>query len=148
MTSNEVLDAVVRLYYSNQLAWQMLLGVALISIGYLLTVKKEEWWNAVPKCRGKAMRRARRNYVRAQTVDALVNYIEERVYSGEFTRKEASELYRDARKYWPVKDLFPSPELLKKAIDYRLKNQVHEPSPLPDRKEKVRPKMFAKLKES
>lgn len=91
------------------------------------------------------LRRARRNWVRQDAIDAFVNHVEERVYAGVFSRKEASELYRDARKYWPVKDLFPSPERLKEDIKYRIANQVHAEVPLVDKKEKARPKhMFEK----
>lgn len=146
MNIDEATDAVVKVYYANPLGWNLLAGAALVAAMFKkeLTRTKWEWWNTIPRRRGKMLRRERRNYVRLQTIDALVNYVEERVYNGEFTRAEASELYRDARKYWPVKDLFPSPELLKKNIEYRLKNQVNKDIPLPDRKEKAPKHMFQK----
>lgn len=127
-------------YYD--LAWVLSLGaITCVYFAHLWKVETTfRWWDLIPRRRGKAMRRARRDWVRRDAIDAFVNHVEERVYSGEYSRKEASELYRDARKYWPVKDLFPSPELLKKNIEYRLKNQVHKDAPLPDRKEKARPK--------
>lgn len=138
-------EAILSTYYSNQLGWHLLLGAAGVAVLYWWTKEEHNWWNLIPRRRGRMLRRARRNWVRQDAIDAFVNHVEERVYAEIFTRKEASELYRDARKYWPVKELFPSPELLKKNIEYRLKNQVHKDAPLPDRKEKARPKhMFEK----
>lgn len=141
------MEKAIEVYQTNPLAWVLTLGV-LVTVYFYHCWKENEfqWWNLIPRRRGRAMRRARREWVRRDAIDAFVNHVEERVYADIYTRKEASELYRDARKYWPVKELFPSPELLKKSIDYRLKNQVHKDVPFPDRKEKARPKhMFEKL---
>jgi len=101
------------------------------------------WNNVIPFGRGRmSRRRARREYVRRDAIDKLVDYVEERVFHGEYTRAEANELYRDARKYWPVKELFPSPVLLKENIQSRLARQQNQPVPLPD---KPKPKhMFDK----
>lgn len=92
------------------------------------------------------LKRQRRNYVRSMIIDELVNIVEQRVYNEEITRKEAREIYRDARKYWPVRDLFPSPELLKENIRDRLAaTSKNLPVSLPDLR--VRPKhMFDKAK--
>lgn len=141
------METAIEVYQANRLAWVLALGVLTCVYFYHCWREEEfQWWNLIPRRRGRTMRRARRNWVRQDAIDAFVNHVEERVYAGIFSRKEASELYRDARKYWPVKDLFPSPELLKKDIDYRLKNQINgNPLPLPDKKEKARPKhMFEK----
>lgn len=141
----DYVEAALKVYYGNELGWNLLLGAVVIAFAVLMSRETHEWWNHLPRRRGRTMRRARRDWVRRDAIDALVNHVEERVYAEIYTRKEASEIYRDARKYWPVKELFPSPELLKKNIEYRLKNQVHKDAPLPDRKEKARPKhMFDK----
>lgn len=139
-------EAALGIYYSNELGWNLLLGAAVITLAYLLSREKHEWWNYIPRRRGKAMRRTRRDWVRRDAIDAFVNHVEERVYANEYSRKEASELYRDARKYWPVKELFPSPERLKEDIKRRLAaTSKNLPVPLPDIKEKAQPKhMFEK----
>lgn len=138
-------EAILNTYYANELGWNLLSGAVVIAIVVLLSRETHEWWNHIPRRRGKMLRRARRNWVRQDAIDAFVNHVEERVYAEVYTRKEASELYRDARKYWPVKDLFPTPELLKENIKARLARHQNEPVALPDRKEKVRPKhMFEK----
>lgn len=99
------------------------------------------WKNVIPFGRGKmSRRRARRNYVRRDAIDHLVHYVEEKVFHGEYARSEANELYRDARKYWPVKELFPSPVLLKENIKARLARGLNVPVPLPDITKKVKPK--------
>lgn len=140
------METAIEIYRANQLAWVLALGVLTCAYFYHCWREEEfQWWNLIPRRRGRTMRRARRNWVRQDAIDAFVNHVEERVYAKIYSRKEASELYRDARKYWPVKDLFPSPEALKKDIEYRLKNQTHEAVKLPDQKEKARPKhMFEK----
>src|SRR6185312_9802674 len=122
----------------NPLGWSILLGVLLIlAMAYL-----PYWGNTgesfvSPKVRGKKMlRRQRRNYVRSMIIDELVNIIELRVFNNEISRAEAKELYRDARKYWPVKDLFPAPQLLKENVQKRLASKTHEPVPLVDKKPK------------
>lgn len=138
-------EAVLSIYYSNQIGWHLLLGVAGVALLLWYTQEEQEWWNAIPKRRGRMLRRARRNWVRQDAIDAFVNHVEERVYARIYSRKEASELYRDARKYWPVKDLFPSPELLKENIRKRLAAHNNEAVPLVDKKEKAQPKhMFDK----
>lgn len=134
--------------YNERLVYIAVLGVLLCTFLFHQWKENEfRWWNLIPRRRGRAMRKARRNWVRQDAIDAFVNHVEERVYAGAFTRKEASELYRDARKYWPVKDLFPSPERLKEDIKRRLAAHIHEPVALVDQKEKARPKkvMFPKL---
>lgn len=140
------MEKAIEAYYDNPLAYVSALGVLVLVYFYHQWKENEfQWWNLLPRRRGRTMRRARRNWVRQDAIDAFVSHVEERVYAKIYSRKEASELYRDARKYWPVKDLFPSPELLKKDIEYRLKNQAHEAVPLPDKKEKARPRhMFDK----
>lgn len=141
------MEKAIEVYQTNPLAWVLTLGV-LVAVYFYHCWKENEfqWWNLIPRRRGKAMRRARREWVRRDAVDAFVSHVEERVYAGIYTRKEASELYRDARKYWPVKDLFPSPERLKEDIKRRLAAHIHEPVNITNQKEKARPKhMFEKL---
>lgn len=141
------MEKAIEVYQTNPLAWVLTLGV-LVAVYFYHCWKENEfqWWNLIPRRRGRAMRRARREWVRRDAVDAFVNHVEERVYAGIYTRKEASELYRDARKYWPVKDLFPSPERLKEDIKRRLAAHIHEPVNISNKKEKARPRhMFEKL---
>jgi hypothetical protein len=141
------MERVIEVYQANQLVYVTALGGLLLAyFVYLWKENEHQWWNLIPRRRGRAMRRARRNWVRQDAIDAFVNHVEERVYAGVYTRKEASELYRDARKYWPVKDLFPSPERLKEDIKRRLAAHIHEPVNISNEKEKARPKhMFDKL---
>lgn len=139
-------EAILAIYYANQLGWHLLLGAACVGVLYWWTQEEHNWWNHIPRRRGRMLRRARRNWVRQDAIDAFVNHVEERVYAKVYSRKEASELYRDARKYWPVKDLFPSPERLKEDIKQRLARHQNEAVTLPDKKEEARPKhMFEKL---
>lgn len=84
------------------------------------------------------MQRQRRNVVRSMIIDELVSIVELRVFTGEITRKEASEIYRDARKYWPVRDLFPAPERLKEVIRRRTTTSTNDPVDLPDCKPKIK----------
>lgn len=138
-------EAILSTYYANELGWNLLAGAAAIAIVVYMSREPHDWWNYIPHRRGRMMRRARRNWVRRDAIDAFVSHVEERVYAGIYTRKEASELYRDARKYWPVKELFPSPELLKENIKQRLARHQNSPVVLPDGKEKASPKhMFDK----
>lgn len=131
-----VWTSIVNGYYSNVLGWDITLGVlvilAMIKWPQITSVEEGGWWNFHPRGRGKMLRRARRNYVRSMIIDELVSIIELRVFNGEITRNEAKELYRDARKYWPVKDLFPAPELLKENIKKRRASGTHSPVSLPD----------------
>lgn len=136
------------LYQTNSEGWNIALGALVVAIILSFMWRMEGPWESdiLSKRRGKMLRRARREFVRRDAIDAFVDYVEERVFHGDYTRKEANELYRDARKYWPVKELFPSPELLKENIRKRLDaTGRNQPVPLPDREEKARPKhMFEK----
>lgn len=142
-------DSVKYVYLHDKLNWDIALGAMLLLLGLAYAQRRLSWetmktweiFNYAPKRRGRRMWKARRDFVRKDTIDALVEHIELRVAQGDYTRKEASELYRDARKYWPVKDLFPSPELLKENIKRRLAaTSKNQPVPLPDRVEKPRRK--------
>lgn len=91
------------------------------------------------------LRRARREFIKKQAVDDFVDRVEERFFQGIYTDAERKELYRDIKKCFPIRDVFPSPELLKEAINKRRALGIHNPVPLPDWKEKARPKhMFEK----
>lgn len=136
-------------YYHDQVNWNVALGVIVLMLMYAMwhTYQESdngERYSQLPLRRGQKMRRrARREYVRRQAIDAFVDYVEERVFHKEFTRAEASELYRDARKYWPVRELFPSPELLKENIKRRLAaTSKNQPVSFPDKEEKVKVPMF------
>lgn len=125
-------------YSHDSTNWNVALG-AIVCMGlytlYVRYMNKGELWGAyelLPRRRGKAMRRARRDFIRSDTIDALVDHIEKRVFQGDYTRKEAKELYREARKAWEIKDLFPNPDLLKENINKRLqKTEDYAPVPLP-----------------
>jgi hypothetical protein len=135
----ETFEWIKAVYYNDQTNWNIALGALVLMVGfalYLSLLNKGEswgWWDYQPRRRGKAMRRARRDFIRSDTIDALVDHIEKRVSQGDYTRKEAKELYREARKAWEVRDLFPNPELLKENIKRRLqKTEDYAPVPLPD----------------
>lgn len=134
------MERLLLIYNTNALAWDIL--IAMLVLGTYLAfpsrfrIHSEGWASLRPRGRKKMLRRARRNFVRAMIIDELVSNVEEKVYGGIITRKEASEIYRDARKYWPVKELFPSPELLKENIQKRMASGQHTPVVLPDGKEK------------
>lgn len=129
------------IYYANPLGWNVVLGV-LILLGAAYVPNKRDWgWlEHRPRLRGSmSLKKARRNFVRSMVIDELVNIVESKVFHEEMTRKEAREIYRDARKYWPVRDLFPSPELLKENIKDRLANTSRNlPVSLPDAKPKAK----------
>lgn len=135
-------DWMQQIYLHDKANWDVALG-ALILIGIFsaiyhglqptLQVRDTSvgWLDFAPRRRGKNMRKARRDFIRSDTIDALVDHIEKRVAQGDYTRKEAKELYREARKAWHVKDLFPSPELLKENIKKRLASKQNDPVSLP-----------------
>lgn len=134
---NEVKEWFEYIYYHDQESWNVAIGITFLALAYelgrRLWQKKVNWWDNSPRRRGKFMRRARRDYIRSDTIDALVDHIEKRVAQGDYTRKEAKELYREARKAWEVKDLFPNPNLLKEDIKARIAKHVNDPVPLPDK---------------
>lgn len=95
------------------------------------------WWNYAPRKyrRGKAMhRKARRDYVFNLLTQDFVDSVEQRVYHAEITRSEATELYRSMKLVFPIRNLFPNPELLKEKIKNRLGKHI-QPN-FPDKKEK------------
>lgn len=146
----ETFEWIKAVYYNDQTNWNIALGALVLMVGfalYLNLLNKGEswgWWDYQPRRRGKAMRRARRDFIRSDTIDALVDHIEKRVAQGDYTRKEAKELYREARKAWEVRDLFPNPELLKEDIKRRLqKTEDYAPVPLPDAAPKASKGMFS-----
>jgi len=89
--------------------------------------------------RGKRMlRRARRQFVDNLVTQDFVDSVETRVYNGEITRPEATEIYRRIKGLFPLRNLFPNPELLKENIRKRLGK--HTAPNFPDKKPVVRPK--------
>lgn len=124
------------LYYINPLGWNLTLGVGLLLTGYVLPSWRTTKWG-----QDRMARQARTQSVEAQAIEDFVHSVEERVASGDYTREEAKELYRKAKKAWPSSDLYPSTELLKEAIDKRMTSGDHAPVQLPD--PKPRAKMFS-----
>lgn len=120
----------------------MVLGALCLMLLYYLWSAQEnwEWLDFIPHRRGKRMRKHRRDYVDMQATDDFVNAVEERVYSGIYTREEAKELYRKIKLLFPIRNLFPAPELLKENIKKRLASGTHAPVPLPDAIIKAPPK--------
>lgn len=141
------------IYLQDRLNWDIALGaMALMAvfIGFQKFPIKSNWgWESISsdtllRGRGRHVKKARRDFIRKDTIDALVHHVEKRVYDGDYSRKEANELYREARKAWYVKDLFPSPILLKEAINKRLKSGQNEPVPLPGSDKPKRKNAFDK----
>lgn len=132
MRTMEIVEKLQQTYDINPGAWDVVILV--LAIAFVMHVLSRprigSWLPIRPRGRVKMLRRARRNFVRSMVIDKLVETIEGWVYDGTMTRAEAKEMYRDARKYWPVKDLFPSPELLKANIQKRLNSKTHTPVPL------------------
>lgn len=144
----EMLNYVRDIYYHDQVNWNVALGAMFLLVVYVLWLRyynKEAewgWYDLLPRGRGKMLRRARRNYVKLQAIDDFVHMVEERVHQGIYTRAEAKELYREAKKTWPIKDLFPNKELLKEAIRHRKAADIHAPVPLPDANVKTGESVF------
>lgn len=113
----------------------IVLGVLALAIVMALPwwkVDSEEWLDFIPRMKGRRMRRYRKNYVDQQAIDDFTHSVEERVYQGIYSREEAKELYRKLKHAFPIRDLFPNPELLKENIKKRRALQIHAPVPLPD----------------
>lgn len=143
------METMQAIYLHDKLNWDVALGAVVLmgvfTIIHLLPVTPDwGWFSFAPKRRGRNMRKARRDFIRSDTIDALVDHIEKRVFQGDYTRKEAKELYREAKKAWQVKDLFPNPELLKENITKRLAKKQNDPAPLPGKT--VRKHLFDKVK--
>lgn len=130
------MDKLYDVYRANELGWDAVgLLLVLLILAWLSQFSNSDWLNSIPRRRGKTMRRARRNYIRSDFIDGAVHYIEERVYDNVYSREEAKEIYRDLKKCFPVRDFFPSPELLKENIRRRIASGTHAPVALPDKKE-------------
>lgn len=99
------------------------LGVCMAVIGllwYVMRPEDWEWLNSSPKRRGKMLKRERRKFVKTDATDGFVSYVEDQVINGSYTRGEANEIYRELKKCFPIRDLFPSTEALKENIRRRL----------------------------
>lgn len=139
-------------YYHDKLNWDVALGAIVLMGAYALLHPYLSWntqtwsvYDLIPRRRGKAMRRARRNYVRSLAIDSFVHDVEELVYNGTFTREEAKEIYRDMKKCFPVSDLYPNVQLLKENINKRRASGIHAPVVLPDGEQKpIRRHLFDK----
>lgn len=131
-------------YQHDKLTWDIALVVAFLASAYTaghFLRKKEPTGKKVltewellslfkPRRRGmKNMKKARINFIESLIIDDFVDAVEKRVFSEELSRTEATKLYQKMKRLFPVRDLFPSPELLKETIKRRL--GTHEPVPLP-----------------
>lgn len=116
-------------------------GFIILMLALAASHKSEPGWLAYrPKGynRGKRMlRRARQEYVINLVTQEFVDSVEMKVYHGEITRTEATEIYRRMKQLFPIRNLFPSTELLKDNIKKRLGKHV-EPN-LPGKVVKIRP---------
>jgi len=81
----------------------------------------------LPRWRGYMIRKARREHVKVILIDKFVDDVEEAILSGEISREEAIETYRDLKKCFPIPDLYPSSERLKEDIQRRMSSGMHEP---------------------
>lgn len=89
--------------------------------------------------RGKRMLRTERlKFVDNLAAHDFVDCVETRVYNEEITRSEATEVYRKFKRLFPLRDMFPSPHLLKEKIQKRL--GTHTAPNLPGTAPKVRAK--------
>lgn len=133
-------DTVTKSLEHDAVMW---IGVTLILLLTLAASQKTEpvWQAYRPKGynRGKRMlRRARRDFVDNLVSQEFVDTVEMHVYNGQITRQEATEIYRRMKQLFPIRNLFPNPELLKENIRKRL--GTHVTPNLPDKKPTVRPK--------
>lgn len=78
-------------------------------------------------------RKQRWEYVKNLATYDFTDKIEERVAQGAMSRQEARELYRMMKQLFPVRSMFPAPELLKENIKKRRASGTHDPVPLPDK---------------
>jgi len=135
-------DKVEVLYRGNPEGW-WLLG-AVIIVAWLTCVpwrRNMEWVLSNPKGRGKMLRKKRREFVEQQAIDDFVHIVEERWFHGVYSDEEKKELYRRFRLAFPtVRDLFPSPELLKEAIKRRKEKDLLVKVKLPDAVSELDPK--------
>ena len=116
-----------------------------ITVGVLVT--SGLCWEAVaPILRGKKMKKERQQFVRVFMVDKFTSEIEDSVLDGDISREEATEVYRDLKKCFPIPDLYPSVPLLKERIQKRLNSFTHAPVDLPVETAKpVRKSFFSKV---
>lgn len=133
-------DIVVKSFEQDGALW---VGCVIILMLTLAASHKSEpgWLAYRPKGynRGKRMlRRARQEHVINLVTQEFVDSVEMKVYHGEITRTEATEVYRRMKQLFPIRNLFPSTELLKENIKKRLGKHI-EPN-LPGKVVKVRAK--------
>lgn len=74
--------------------------------------------------RGRMLRKSRIDHVLNMVTNDFVSDVEQRVYNEEITRDEAGEVYRRLKQGFPIRNLFPNPEILKEKINKRLGNHV------------------------
>lgn len=134
-------DAVVKSWEHDAVVWVGVLFI-LIAVSFASQRTEPAWWvHFKPRSynRGKRMlRRARREFVDNLVAQEFVDTVEMHVYNGEITRQEATECYRRMKRLFPIRNLFPNPELLKENIKKRLGK--HVTPTLPGSAPKVRPK--------
>lgn len=127
---------VLMFYHSYEVAIDLAVGALLVCIiilvGDKLLTKEEGWLMSLPRRRGRMFKKQRWDYVKNLVTYDLTDKIEERVYQGAMSREEAREIYRMLKQTFPVRNMFPAPELLKENIKKRIKSGTHDPVPLPD----------------
>jgi|SRR5579872_1089984 len=133
-------ELVVNHFQQNAIVW---IGVGVILLLTFAASQNNEpgWIHFQPRGfnRGKRMlRRARQQFVDNLVTQEFVDSVEMHVYNGQITRQEASEIYRRMKQLFPIRNLFPKPELLKENIRKRL--GTHVTPNFPDKKPTVRPK--------
>ena len=107
------------------------LVVLLMLLLETITTLCEIMWIGLPVSKGRKMRQLKEDRAVLTGVDGFVDLIEERVASGFYDREDAKILYSRLKKCFPIKDLFPSPPLLKEAIEKRINSGTHAPVELP-----------------
>lgn len=127
---------VLLFYKSYEVAIDLAVGAIAVCIIILvadkLLTKEAGWLMSRPRRRGRMFRKQRWEYVKNLATYDFTDKIEERVYQGAMTRAEAKELYRMMKQLFPVRSMFPAPELLKENIKKRRSSGTHDPVPLPD----------------
>lgn len=120
------INNVILFYKANQPLFAAAVGAVMVSGIYLGGVAL-----IAPRWRGMMIRKERREYVHVFLIDKFVSDIEDAVSFGDISREEASEAYRDLKKCFPIKDLYPSVETLKENILSRQSSGVNAPVDLP-----------------
>lgn len=88
------------------------------------------WWQPIKDyIGGIKMRQKRRGEIQHSLISQVVEFVEEGVSVGTFTREEATkEVYEPLKRLFNThKDLYPSETWLKERIETRMKSGAHDP---------------------